>query len=313
MEPANLDNDPGFRALVAAQSGLLVAENALKWDALRPSAETFDFARADRLADQARDLGLPARGQGLVWHEALPPWFPKTLDAAAAERLLTGHIQTVVGRYAGRIAYWDVAMEVIEGLDRRDDQLRASPWLKALGPDYIELAFRTAHAADPAAKLALCDYGLEYDDIAWNREKRGRMLWLLDRLLARGCPIHALGLQSHLVGGGPQSFGPGLAAFLRDVAGLGLDIWISELDVDDQKTPGDVAARDRAIADIYRRYLSVVLDQPKVTMVATWGLSDRYTSKNDFFPRDDRLRQRPLPFDDDLRPKPAFDAMMAAF
>jgi endo-1,4-beta-xylanase len=313
IEPINLDRDPAFRGLIARQSGLLVAENATKWDALRPAADVFDFSRADRFADQAQEMNILARGHALIWHEAIPAWVPKDMDRAAGERLFTEHIRRVVGRYAGRIQFWDVVIEAIEGVDGREDQLRVSPWLKAMGPDYLNIAFETAHAADPKAKLALCDYGLEYDDIPWNTWKRDRMLWLLKRLLAQGVPVHALGLQSHLADSRPGSFGKGLADFLKKVADLGLDIWITELDVDDLKTTGDINARDRTVTEVYKRYLDTVLREPAVKMVATWGISDRYSAKDYFYPRPDGQPQRPLPFDRDFQPKPAFDAMMSAF
>ena len=219
----------------------------------------------------------------------------------------------MVGRYAGTVASWDVVNEPVERNDRRPDGLRKSPWLRALGPDYLEIAFRAAHAADPHARLALADYGLEYDDESWMVEKRGTMLSLLRGLLARGVPIHALALQGHLLGDRPPAFGKGLSAFLAEVAALGLDIYITELDVNDQDTPGSVAARDHVTADIYARFLDTVLAQPAVKMVVTWGLSDRYTSKTTMFPRRDGAPVRPLPFDADLRPKPAALALARAF
>jgi endo-1,4-beta-xylanase len=243
----------------------------------------------------------------------MPDWLTAALDPGNAEALLTEHIAAVVGRYAGTVVSWDVVNEPVERNDRRPDGLRKSPWLRALGPDYIEVAFRAAHAADPSARLALADYGLEYDDEPWMVEKRGTMLALLRGLLAREVPIHALALQGHLLGDRPPAFGKGLAAFLAEVASLGLDIYVTELDVDDQHTRGSVEARDRAVADIYGRFLETVLAQPAVKIVVTWGLSDRYTSKITMFPRPDGAPVRPLPFDVDLRPKPAALALARAF
>jgi len=312
-EPGPLETDRDFADLFRRQCAVLTAENALKWNALRPSIDSYDFIDADRLVDFVRRNGLRMHGHGLVWHEALPAWFAGAVDAANARRLLGEHIRTVVGRYAGVIGSWDVVNEAVERNDRRADGLRRSPWLELAGPDYLDFAFHTAHEADPSALLTLSDYGLEYDDIAWMVEKRGTVLELLAGMKARGVPIHALALQGHLDGARPPAFGAGLADFLRRVAALGLRIFITELDVSDQTLAGAVAERDAAVAGVYRAFLRTVLAEPAVRMVVTWGLSDRYTSQASFRPRADGAPVRPLPFDRALAPKPAAAAMLRAF
>jgi endo-1,4-beta-xylanase len=313
IEPQAVDGDPAFAALLREQCRLFTPENAMKWNALRPGPQDFDFTAADRVVDIARAQKAGVHGHCLVWHEANPAWLTAAITPANAEHLLTDHITAVAGRYAGWVGSWDVVNEAVERNDHRPDGLRRSIWLQALGPGYLDLAFHTAQAAAPQAKLMLADYGLEYDTIGWMVEKRGTMLALLEGLLQRGVPIQALALQSHLEGDREPGFGRPLADFLRQVAGLGLDICITELDVNDQKVPGDVARRDRVVADNYARYLGVVLNQPAVKLVNTWGLSDRYTSKASMFARPDGARVRPLPFDDALAPKAAYEAMVGAF
>lgn len=309
VEPHRLDEDTGFAALAARECAALIPENAMKWDTVRHAEGRFDFAAADRLLAQADAMGAVVHGHCLLWHEALPAWFPERPD----ERLLRGHVGAVVGRYAGRVRSWDVVNEAVERNDRRPDGLRRSPWLETLGPAYLRMAFEAAHEADPAARLALADYGLEYDDVVWMTEKRGTMLALLGGLVKAGVPIHALSIQGHLRGEQAPSFGRPLADFLRRVADLGLEIYVTELDVRDDATAGDAARRDRNVADHYRRFLDTALAEPAVRMVCTWGLSDRYSATADFFPRPDGARGRPLPFDADLRPKPAAKAMRQAF
>lgn len=313
FEPENLERDPAFRDLAERQCGLLASENVLKWNALRPTQDRFDFDRADRLLAVAKSFGVPVHGHCLAWHEAMPAWLPQALTARTGEALLSDHIHRVVTRYAGRIRSWDVVNEGVERNDRRPDGLRRSPWLEALGPRYINLAFETAHAADPKARLGFSDYGLEYDNVSWMVEKRGTMLELLKRLKQQGVPIHALALQGHLDAARPPGFGAGLKTFLARVADLGLEIQITELDVDDQKLAGDAAQRDAIVADLYGRFLDVVLAEPAVKMVNSWGLSDRYSSKSELSPRADGQAVRPLPFDRDLRPKPADLAMLDRF
>jgi endo-1,4-beta-xylanase len=313
IEPEAVDRDFGYETLLRRQCAALTPENVMKWNALRPARDRFDFSRADRFMAIAHDQGAQVHGHCLVWHEALPDWMGGDLTPRDGRALLTEHITRVVGRYAGHIQAWDVLNEPVERNDRRPDGLRLSPWFKALGPDYIPLAFQTAHAADPAATLVLSDYGLEYDDESWMVEKRGTMLDLLRRLKDARVPVHALALQGHLIGGRPRAFGAGLRRFLAEVAALGLEIHITELDVDDRKITGTLERRDGVVAEIYRTFLDTVLDEPAVTRVTTWGLSDRYTSKAGMFPRPDGQGVRPLPFDSELRPKIVVQALMDAF
>ena len=316
INPGQVDADPAFAALVRAQCGLLTPENAMKWDALRPAPEVFDFAPADRVVALAQAQDAQVHGHCLVWHEALPDWARQTLADAtptAARGLLERHIARVAGRYAGVVRSWDVVNEAVERNDGRADGLRRSPWLEAIGADYLALAFQAARAAAPRARLAIADYGLEYDDIGWMVEKRATMLRLLGALKTRGVPIDALAIQGHLRGDRPPAFGAGLRRFLAEVAALGLEIYVTELDVDDQRMAGDPGQRDDAAAEIYGRFLDAVLDAPAVRSVVTWGLSDRYSSKSTLFPRADGQPVRPLPFDRRLSPKACAYAIDRAF
>jgi endo-1,4-beta-xylanase len=313
FEPEPLEHDPGFRDLAQQQCGLLASENVLKWNALRPTQDRFDFDRADRLFDVARQFGVPVHGHCLAWHEAMPAWLAPALNPRTGATLLRDHIHTVVSRYAGRVRSWDVVNEGIERNDRRPDGLRRSPWLEALGPGYINLAFEAAHAADPKARLGFADYGLEYDNVSWMVEKRGTLLAFLKALKQQQVPLHALALQGHLDATRPAGFGAGLKTFLARVADLGLEIYVTELDVDDQKLAGSAAQRDAVVADLYGRFLDVMLAEPAVKMINTWGLSDRYSSKSELSPRADGQAVRPLPFDRDLRAKPVALTMLDRF
>jgi len=303
--------DPAFAAAVATECGIITSENSLKWAALRPAADRFDFARGDTLRDFARANSLQFHGHTLVWHSSLPGWFSSTVTAANAERFLVEHISTVVGHYAGAMHSWDVVNEAVDPASGRTDGLRTSPWLQMLGPSYLDLAFRTAAAHDSQALLTYNEYGLES---TWSGSRRDATLRLLAGLIERGVPIHALGVQGHAGGTGWAQFdAAGFAAFLRDVARLGLRIFITELDVKDSTFPADVSSRDQAVAGIYRDYLAVALAEPAVEGVITWGLSDKYTWIATTTPRSDGLAVRPLPLDANMGRKPAWDAIGAAF
>ncbi|MGI8576792.1 MAG: endo-1,4-beta-xylanase [Nocardioidaceae bacterium] len=86
-----------------------------------------------------------------------------------------------------------------------------------------------------------------------------------------------------------------------------------ELDVLDDGLPTRFDQRDLMVADVYRRYLDVALEEPAVASVMTFGLSDRYACLQEDYPRADGARRRPLPFDRHMRPKPAFSAVKHAF
>ena len=305
--------DQDCQAAVLREMHMIVPENELKWDTLRPSPTTYDFTRADYLIHFARLHGKKIRGHCLAWHKQLPPWFAAVMHTGNAARMLTEHITTVVKRYAGQMHSWDVVNEQVETWDANVDGLRVTPWLTTLGSDYIDMAFRTAHAADPSAILVYNDYGLELD-VDWHTARRQRLLRLLQDLKAQGTPVHALGIQAHLTPDGV--FDPALfTRFLNQVAALGYTIIISEMDVVDKTFPADIARRDAMVADVYRRFWATALAHSAVKVALTWGLTDKYTWLNtvDFARRADGLPVRSLPLDNHYHKKPAYEALWQAF
>ena len=303
-----LSTDAKFAKYFAQECAILVPESELKWKALRPSPDRFNFTPGDWLAKFAQAHDMLFRGHTLVWHRALPLWFEGAINSLNAKQVLLEHIEMVVGHYVGKIHSWDVVNEAVLPQDGRSDGLRNTPWLLFLGPNYIEMAFRAAAAADPKALLVYNDYGLDYDT-GEDEAKRAAVLGLLERLKSQGTPIHAFGMQAHLRGD-ENRFNPRkLKTFLRDVASLDLKILITEMDVTDTKLPSDLGVRDRIIAGVYEDYLSVVLEEPAVIAVLTWGLSDRYTWLSQAHPRADRRSVRPLPLDDQFRRKLAWNAI----
>ncbi|OUL22562.1 endo-1,4-beta-xylanase [Nostoc sp. 106C] len=307
----NLQSDPELAKVVARECAMLVA-GFLKWNLIRPSADSFNFKRGDWFAKFARQQGMLLRGHTLVWHESLPSWFKETVNHQNAQQLLTQHIQKVLRHYAGQMHSWDVVNEAIDPKDGRSDGLRNTPWLKYLGKDYIEYAFRLAAEVDPKALLVYNDFGIEYDT-PQHEAKRNAVLKLLERLKSRGVPIHALGIQSHLEANGNKFNPKKLQTFLSRVADMGLKIMITELDVIDKKLPLDTRARDRFVAATYEDYLGAVLQEPAVITVISWGISDRYTWLSEFFRRADGAAVRPLPLDANLKPKLAWNAIARAF
>jgi endo-1,4-beta-xylanase len=310
-------DDEGFRNLLAEQYNIVVPENCLKWNMLRPTAETYNFADADSLVAFAETHKMKVRGHNFVWHEALPGWFAGTVNKDNAQKFLVDHIRTVGGRYKGKIHSWDVVNEAIWIPDGRPDGLRSSsPWFQMLGPRYLDLAFRTAREADPTALLTYNDYSIEYDNDEQGK-KRAAVLALLRRMKADKVPLDALGIQSHIKAVSKDGFSQGVRELLDGAKALGLQVFVTELDVnDDAVATADMAERDRIVADVYRSYLTTTLAGTQVKAVLTWGASDKNTWLNHGIKfrkqHPDRL-QRPLPFDPDYAPALAFFAMRDCF
>lgn len=313
--------DPAYRRLNAAQCALVVPETEMKWVALRPDAQRFDFREADAIVSWARAQGLGIRGHTLLWHfERWMPEWTRTHEYGAdpraeAARLLVTHVDTVARRYASVVDSFDV---VNEAIDPDTGLLRETVLSRPLGAEaVINLAFRTARAAAPRAQLVYNDFMSWRSDDARHRDA---VLRLLERLRTRGTPVDALGIQSHL--GSKYSEAPtGLGAldergwrqFLDAVTAMGYDLLVTELDVHDNPLPGAIGPRDHAIAAHTRAYLDLMLSYPQCRTVTCWGLSDRYSWLQPLRPRPDGLSKRPLPYDDAFAAKPMRDAIAAAF
>jgi endo-1,4-beta-xylanase len=306
--------DDRYRRLVAEQCSIISPENVMKWEALRPSMGVFEFADADYFVNFGETNDLKLRGHCLVWHNALPNWFDDSVYKGNAKQILTQHISTVAGRYAGRMHSWDVVNEAINTYDLRPDGLRKSPWLELIGEDYIEIAFRAAREADPSALLTYNEYGIELDNYE-SDSKRAQVLLLLRRLKARNVPIDALGIQSHLPAEVLSASTPGyigVAHFILQVREMGLQVFITEMDVSDAGINGSQRDRNRAVAATYNDYLHVVLADTAVKAVLTWGISGRHTWLTQEKPRLDGISQ-PLPFDTEYNALPAFYAIRDAY
>ncbi len=308
--------DVEYAARAAREAAILFTEDDLLWYKLKPTPDAdLDFTFGDQFiefAERERQLVL---GAHLVWDEGFGEGWTEDdlwgLDEGEARSLLYGTVARVVRRYRGRVVGWVVVNEAIDAHET-DGLRRDYPWYETIGPSYVAESFHTAHAADRDALLVLNEFGFETDDeFDKAADKRRKALLVLDRLLAADVPVHALGVQAHLEAADfATKFDPkGYRQFLAEVADRDVSILITELDALDDGLPADIVSRDRAVADAYRRYLDVALDESAVASVITFGLSDRYTWLEEDYPREDGAPRRPLPFDDELRPKPAYDAL----
>ncbi len=303
----NIQPDRILLEKFATEANIFVPETALKWDRTEPRPGEFDFTEGDSIAAFASRNDMLVHGHTLVWYAAIPAWVSQITTGPEAKAALERHITTQVSRYRGKIWAWDVVNEAIEPEDRLDDGYRNSVWLRSLGPDYIDQAFRLARAADAAAPLCLSEYGIEYAT-ATSQRRRDALLALLRKLRDRNTPIDCLALQSHLEAHQILDHRE-LTTFLRSVTKLGYRLLITEMDVNDVKIRGNAQERDLAVARHTAEYLDIVFSTAKPLSIATWGLSDRYTWLGHYYKRPDGAPLRPLPLDSDFNRKPMWAAI----
>jgi len=315
----NQFGDAAYRALVERECNLIVLENEMKWQALEPAPGKPNFGPADDVIAWARNKGIAVRGHNLFWQAEkwLPAWVAKQnfgpQPTKTVEQLMRTHVSTVCGHFGKAIKSWDA---VNEAVDPADGKLRQNALTRPLGAvEQIDLAFRLAHEYAPQAQLVYNDY-MRGD--AGSAKHRAGVLALLADLKKRGTPVNALGLQSHI--GSWDETDKGRAdlvewrKFLDEVTGMGYDLLITELDVNDRRLPADVAKRDAGVAAATRDYLDVTLSYPRLRDILVWGLADNvsWLQTWDEAPRTDKLPMRPTPFDAQLKAKPMRQAIADA-
>jgi endo-1,4-beta-xylanase len=309
-------------ANIKANYNIITPENSMKPQPTHPSEDTYNFTTPDALVKWCGENNIKVWGHTLAWHAQTAPWFfqPGTNDQPVTRELamerLSNHIHTVVGRYKGRVVGWDVVNEAIN--DRgggETENLRNSSWVKAIGPDYLTLAFKWAHEADPDAQLYYNDYNID-QDTNYDRAtpqysgKHTSSMLLLKRLIKDGAPINGVGIQGHWH---LYNNIPDVEKAIADYESLGLKVSISELDVtatgeNSGAFPtrgGGAPITPEAIqkqAEVYAKLFDVFNRHAKsISRVTFWGISDR---------RSWRSGQRPLVFDGQLQPKPALQAIL---
>jgi endo-1,4-beta-xylanase len=314
--------DPVALAIVGRHFEQVTPENDLKWERVHPEPGRYDFGPADRFVEFGRSRGMFVVGHVLLWHQQTPAWVfagkdGRKLDRETALARLKEHVDAVVGRYKGRIGGWDVVNEALE----EDGTLRRTPWLEAIGEDYIEKAFAFAHAADPQAELYYNDYNL------WKPAKRDAAIRLVLDLKAKGLRFDGIGEQAHWGIDDPplQAIDEMLAA----MRAAGLAVHVTELDMDVLPRDPDMWGADlskkqqiRAKTNVYpdglppemqeklaRRYADVfrLFLKHGVARVTFWGVTDAGSWLHDF-PIPGRVNY-PLLWDREGREKPAFAAV----
>lgn len=314
-----IDPDPDYAALFSQEAGIMFTEDDLLWWRLKPTPESeLDFSHADRIIAFAENNNQHVFAAHLAWDEGFGEgWTDDDLwgmTEQEARDTLFPTIQAMVSRYQGRIKTWLVANEVTDPYDSDANMLRTNvPWYATIGPSYVAEAFHLAQAEDPGALLLINEFGFETGRQSFTPvDRRAAYLQAIDYLIGQGVPVQGVGIQAHLEA---ERFASrfdenAYRAFLDEIAARDLPIFITEMDVLDDGLRGD--GIDPGVADVYAQYLAVALDEPAVKVVMNFGLSDRYTWLQEDRPRRDGTPRRPLPFDDALQPKLAYDAVSNA-
>ncbi len=305
-----------FAHVIRDNFNMITPGNELKWTRLRPTPEAFNFADADGMMEFAQNNGLQVHGHNLCWNTANPAWFDSVLTKGNARQYLTTHITTVMKRYAGRIDSWDVVNEAVVPWDSRSDGLYPGIWVNLLGPEYVNIAFQTAAEADPKALRVMNLHHVEGNAPDCVKTQQ-RAILLLKQYIGRGVPIQAIGLESHLGAFQPPLEVSSLIHFADEVRSLGLQLLITELDVNDTRVEGDIATRDKVVARCYHDYLMQVVPAAGISRVIFWTPSDKWVWLNSMrgenYVRSDRMPHRAGLLDDNMRPKPAYEAALDAF
>lgn len=260
--------DESYRQLAVGQFSMWTPENDFKPQFVHPQPDVYDFTEGDSIVEAARAHSIAVHGHALVFGEANPRWMQQT-PPSERRQVMVDHIRTVVDHYNGRVSEWDVVNEPLSD-DPADYQngnygLRRHLWFEALGEAYIALAFRTAHEADPQAKLYLNEYGIEHEGQRWSA-----LLALITRLQQANVPIDGVGFQTHVHSADDHVDPAVLRGHIQQLAALGVSSRISEL---------DVHGEDQSLqASEYAQVAAACIAEPTCTSYSTWGITDRYGS-----------------------------------
>lgn len=297
MNVGALLTEQRYSDILATEFNMVTPEVAMKFNATEPERGHYNFTDGDTLVAFASAHDMQVRGHNLVWFMALPSWLTTGhFTRNELMSILHDHIFAEVSHYRGEVNIWDVVNEAIND----NGSLRDSIWSRGIGPDYLDLAFRWAHEANPQARLFYNDYGAE-----GLGQKSDAIYRLVAGMIKRGVPINGVGLQMHVSLDSyprPQD----VLANMRRLTALGLEVQITEMDVEIQNDPRPIQVRFAVEAQIYRDMLSTCLAVARCTAFVMWGFTDRHS----WIPAATGHSDAPLIFDAAYQPKPAYYALL---
>jgi endo-1,4-beta-xylanase len=302
-----------------------VAENVMKSGPIHPEEGKYEFEVPDKFIEYTQEHDMYTVGHCLVWHSQAPPWFFTDEQGNDVSRevlieRMRSHIETVAGRYKGKVDAWDVVNEAFND----DGSWRETKFYEIIGEDYFKLAFRIAHEVDPEAELLYNDYSM------FNKGRREAVIRVVKEMQTEGVPIHGIGMQAHYGMGFPsiEAFEESIVAFSE----TGLPVHITEFDIDVLPGRRSIQGAEISEKEAYEEMLnpfkgglpdsvSIALNErwmdffdvllkhhDKIKRVTMWGLADHHSWKNGW-----PIRGRtnyPLLFDRNYDPKPVVEEII---
>jgi endo-1,4-beta-xylanase len=288
----NLLSQSTVTQLQAQQFNMVTPGNEMKWDTTEPSNGSFNFAPGQQIVSYAQANNERVRCHNLVWHSQLPSWV-SSLPSNQVQSAMETHITREAGNYKGSCYAWDVVNEPFN--DDANGTPRADVFFNAMGIGYIADALKTAHAADPNAKLYLNDYNIEGVNA-----KSNSMFNLAQSLLSQGVPLNGIGFESHFILGQIPS---DMQANMQRFANLGLDVAVTELD-DRIQLPASSANLTQQASD-FSKVVQDCLNVSRCVGVTQWAVGDA----DSWVPGAFSGQGAATMFDQSYNPKPAFTSV----
>ena len=292
LTQSNLSNST-LTNVAGTQFDMVTPGNEMKWDTTEPSNGSYNFGPGDQIVAFAQAHNQRVRGHNLVWQSQLPSWV-SSLPASQVQAAMEAHITTEVTHYKGEVYSWDVVNEPFNS----DGSFVADPFYNAMGSGYIADALRTAHAADPNAKLYLNDYSIEGENA-----KSNAMYSLAQSLLSQGVPLNGIGFESHFILGQVPS---DMEANMQRFASLGLDVAVTELD-DRIQLPASSANLTQQASD-FAAVVNDCLGVSRCVGVTQWGVGDA----DSWIPGTFSGFGAATMYDNNYQPKPAYNSVVQA-
>jgi endo-1,4-beta-xylanase len=300
-------HDATFKRMAALHFDSLTPENEMKWETVEPQPGRFSFQAGDGLVAFAAENHMRVRGHTLVCNSQLAPWV-KSRSGESLRAAMLSHVQGEVGHWKGKVGQWDVVNEALA--DDGSGRLRADSPFTALGPTFIDDAFRAAHAADPEALLFYNDYEIE----GTGTPKSDAAFRLIKRLKDAGVPIHGIGLQMHV---DPRHWPSAdkIKQNMMRLAALGVLVELTEMDVAVGEMQGTIDQKLERQRVLTHDIVAACLAVESCSGITFWGFTDKYSWLNspEWGPLRGQLPHYPLPFDADFRPKPMVAGILDAF
>ncbi|WP_242636996.1 endo-1,4-beta-xylanase, partial [Myceligenerans salitolerans] len=248
-------SDSQYTTIANREFDMITAENEMKLDATEPQQGQFNFSAGDQIVNWALNNGKQVRGHTLAWHSQQPQWM-QNMEGSALRQAMLNHVTQVASHYRGKVYAWDVVNEAFED---GNSGARRNSNLQRTGNDWIEAAFRAARAADPNAKLCYNDYNTDN----WNHAKTQAVYNMVRDFTARGVPIDCVGFQAHFNSGNPVP--NNYHETLQNFADLGVDVQITELDIEGSGT---------SQAEQFRGVTQACMAVSRCEGITVWGVRD---------------------------------------